>query len=117
MSQAINRRQALTVVAAVPVGAALSTTAIASHSEDAELKRLWDEWNAQWLRWEQASDVYEEAYKKVREACGLRWKLDGYIAIGYTPAEAPCSARFTAYENGELKSENRGLRPDPPRGP
>lgn len=81
------------------------------------LKRLWDEWNAQWLRWEQASDVYEEAYKKVREACGLRWKLDGYIAIGYTPAEAPCSARFTAYENGELKSENRGLRPDPPRGP
>jgi hypothetical protein len=38
---AIDRRHALTVVAAVPAVAALATPSLAEAGEDAELKRLW----------------------------------------------------------------------------
>jgi hypothetical protein len=68
----INRRKALTVVAAVPAAMALATPALAVE-EDAKLKRLWAEWNAQWLVCEQASKLHDEAEGKVFEAAGPYW--------------------------------------------
>jgi hypothetical protein len=65
----VNRRKALTVVVAAPATVALtSVPAFASAGEDAELLRLWEEWNAQFARWGGASKVYDEIEGKVMDA-------------------------------------------------
>ena len=75
MSKSLTRREALSVVAAVPVAAALSTPAFASQGEDAELRRLWDEWIAQWLVCEQTNDAAEQVRMKVGEDAGPFWEF------------------------------------------
>jgi len=73
---AIDRRKALTVVAAVPAAAALASPALAV-DEDAALKRLWEQWKAQYARWliaaKHASAV-DEAVKE--ESWQPWWELD-----------------------------------------
>ncbi len=75
MCESLTRRKALGVVAVVPVAAALSTPAFASQGEDAELRRLWDEWNAQWLVCEQTNTAAEQVRMKVREEAGPHWEF------------------------------------------
>jgi hypothetical protein len=70
MTQAINRRSALAVVPAVAAAAVLTTPALASAGEDAELLRLWNEWNAQGLRCKQTYNVLQEIEEKVMHAAG-----------------------------------------------
>jgi hypothetical protein len=51
-------------VAAVPAASVLASPALAVE-EDAQLKRLWEEWNAQWLRWELAAKAYDQVSASV----------------------------------------------------
>ena len=60
----LSRRDALTATAAAAGGLALATPALASAAEDAELKRLWDEWKVKHARLVAA----EEACKKAEDA-------------------------------------------------
>jgi hypothetical protein len=53
----IDRRAALTVVVAAPAALALASPAIAGVGEDAELLRLWEEWNAQFARCGEANKI------------------------------------------------------------
>jgi len=72
---AIDRRKALTVVAAVPAAAALASPALAVE-EDAELKRPW-ELKAQYERWLVAAkhaSAIDEAVKE--ESWQPWWELD-----------------------------------------
>ena len=75
MTHIINRRRALTVVAAAPAAVALSTTALASVGEDAELLRLWEEWNTQGLRCNQTYNALEEIEGKVMDEAGPHWDI------------------------------------------
>jgi len=77
MTQAnhINRRRALAVVAAVPAAVALSASALASVGEDAELLRLWEEWNTQGLRCKQTYNVLEDIEAKVMHEAGPYWDI------------------------------------------
>jgi hypothetical protein len=75
MTQAINRRSALAVVPAVAAAAVLTTPALASAGEDAELLRLWNEWNAQGLRCKQTYNVLQEIEGKVMHAAGPYWEI------------------------------------------
>jgi len=70
----INRRKALTVVAAAPAAVACaSIPAVAG--EDAELIRLWEEWNTQTLCCRDAYQVEQDIEEKVSEEAGPIWTL------------------------------------------
>ena len=59
----INRRKALTVVAAVPAAVALAVPALASVGEDAELRQLWAEYLAAIAAHDKAHAIFREARK------------------------------------------------------
>ena len=63
MTHIIDRRKALSIVAAAPAAVALSTSAFASAGEDAELLRLWEQWLDQGARTLAAQDAADEAEK------------------------------------------------------
>lgn len=75
MTATLNRRAALAAVAAGTAATVLSVPAIAHAGEDAELKRLWDEWNAQWLRCKQTYNVLQEIEGKAMDAAGPFWEI------------------------------------------
>jgi hypothetical protein len=71
----IDRRKALGIVATMPAAIALAAPALADAPEDAELLRLWDEWNEQGLRCKQTYNVLQEIEEKVVHAAGPGWEI------------------------------------------
>ena len=66
MADNFARRKTLTIVAAFPAAAALASPALAVE-EEAELKRLWEQWKAQYERWLVAAkhvNAIDEAVKE-----------------------------------------------------
>jgi hypothetical protein len=76
MSTQINRRKALTVVAAAPAAVALATPALGSVGEDAELLRLWKEYKAQYERWTAAFKFMSQTEEKVGESWSPYWRFE-----------------------------------------
>jgi len=65
MADNFARRKTLTIVAAFPAAAALAPALAVE--EDAELKRLWEQWKAQYERWLVAAkhvNAIDEAVKE-----------------------------------------------------
>jgi hypothetical protein len=89
MQTTLNRRRALAVVAAVPAAAALATPTLASVGEDAELLRLWEEWNANNLLCRDAYNEVQEIESKVWQEAGPVWEL-AKLDITDRTIIAPC---------------------------
>src|SRR5437773_2476277 len=72
----IDRRK---LMAGAAIGSAAVTLAavptLASAGEDAELLRLWNEWNEQGLRCKQTYNVLQEIEEKVMHAAGPHWEI------------------------------------------
>ena len=66
MADNFARRKTLTIVAAFPAAAALASPALAVE-EDAELKRLWEQWKAQYERWLVAANHVNAIDEAVKE--------------------------------------------------
>jgi hypothetical protein len=71
----IDRRKALTVVAAAPAAVALADSALADTDEDAQLVNLWEQWKAQLGRCRVANDACDEASAAVNKEVGPYWDL------------------------------------------
>ena len=72
--QTINRRKAMTAIAAVPVAAALTVPAVAAPGEDAELRRLWSKYLAQFSAYCKADTAHRERREVLEAELGpVRW--------------------------------------------
>jgi hypothetical protein len=82
--QTIDRRK---LMAGAAIGTAAVTLAavpaLAGAGEDAELLRLWSEWNEQNLRCKDAYNVHQEIQGKVMDAAGPHWEI---AKVGNDPA-------------------------------
>jgi hypothetical protein len=85
----INRRKALTVVAAAPAAVALGSAVAAS--EDAELLRLFEEWKAQNQRVKEATAHYEAVNALVADGLGPNWE---FVSVKGDPWRAVFISRW-----------------------
>jgi hypothetical protein len=80
--------KALAIVAAVPAAVTLAAVpGLASAGEDAELLRLWEEWNAQGVRCKQTYEALSEIEGKVMDEAGPYWEI---AKVEVRPARALC---------------------------
>jgi hypothetical protein len=64
--QSLDRRKALTTLGLAGALALVTpASVIAANTEDAELKRLWNEWKAQWSYSEECTRVWTAAEESV----------------------------------------------------
>jgi hypothetical protein len=74
--QTIDRRKLMVGGAIGAAGVTLAAVpALAGAGEDAELLRLWNEWNEQNLRCKAAYNVHQEIEGKVWDAAGPHWEI------------------------------------------
>ena len=78
----MNRRRALTVVAAVPAALALAVPALAMPGEDAELLRLWGELKAARAELGRLFSIHNAAEEAAFAEYGPRWSL---VGVEYLP--------------------------------
>jgi hypothetical protein len=69
-----------------------------------ELKRLWEEWKAQWAYSEECSRAYTAAEESVFDAVGPHWRLDSVVTPGFKSCDT-FQARFIAFRQGEEISQ------------
>jgi Zn ribbon nucleic-acid-binding protein len=82
--QSIDRCNALTAMGlAGAVALVTPASVIAPNAEDAELKRLWEEWKAQWAHSLECGHAQTAAEESVFDAVGPRWRVDSVIAPGF----------------------------------
>jgi hypothetical protein len=103
--QSLDRRNALTTLGLAGAVALVTPAAvIAANPEDAELKRLRNEWKAQWAYSLECGHAFTAVEESVFDAVGPHWRLDSVI----TPRFKSCDtfqARFIARRNGKEISQ------------